>query len=83
MSDTIFTSEGCARPKLLDATHAAAFLEHLRSIGYAENTLRKKRPVTASFIRWAGCRKITIGTLHESHFAAFATVVSIIFCNFV
>jgi len=73
MSDTIFTSEGCARPKLLDATHAAAFLEHLRSIGYAENTLRKKRPVTASFIRWAGRRKITIGTLHESHFAAFAT----------
>lgn len=47
------------------------FLNHLRSAGYAERTLRKKRTVARAFIRWTRVEEIKLHELSESHVAAF------------
>ena len=55
----------------LQDTHVEAFFAHLRSAGYAERTLQKKRSVARSFARWTRRRKVAVDDLDESHGAAF------------
>ena len=52
-------------------THVNSFLSHLYTLGYAERTLRKKRPVAASFARWTVEKQLTLDGLNESHLTAF------------
>ena len=47
------------------------FLQHLRSAGYAERTLRKKRWALRRLARWAEGKGIAIADLHNRHAAAF------------
>lgn len=58
-------------PLGLLGTHVESFLEYLRSAGYAERTLRKKRWIAASFTQWTRGKQVAIGDLNESHVAAF------------
>jgi site-specific recombinase XerD len=51
--------------------HVDSFLTHLRTQGYAKRTLRKKRWITASFVRWAARRGLAVHELNESHLARF------------
>ena len=46
-------------------------LEHLRSAGYAERTLIKKRTVARAFGRWSKRKLITPAELNDSHARAF------------
>lgn len=69
--DSIFSSDGSLLPALLE-THVGSFLKHLRAAGYAERTLRKKRPIAASFARWIRHKQVAVRDLSESHIAAFA-----------
>jgi site-specific recombinase XerD len=55
----------------LFATLVSSFLTQLRSEGYAERTLRKKRSVAASFARWSEGKQLGMDDLNESHLAAF------------
>jgi len=55
---------------LLDV-HVEGFLGHLRSAGYAERTLRKKRSIVAAFARWLGREQIALDHLGDSDIAAF------------
>jgi hypothetical protein len=57
-------------PGLCD-THVSSFLTHLRSEGYAERTLRRKRSVAASFVRWTAAKHLGVDDLNDSHLAAF------------
>src|SRR6266699_2533528 len=57
---------------LLD-DHTEPFLKHLRDIGYAERTLRKKRTVAKAFARWASRKQIAGNDLTDGHIAAFAS----------
>lgn len=52
-------------PLLLD------FLEHLRSAGFAEKTLRDKRSILAPFIRWVRCNHVAFLDLGEAHLTTF------------
>ena len=47
------------------------FLKHLRTAGYAQRTLRKKRTVARAFARWTRRRQIAINDLNDGHIAAF------------
>jgi integrase/recombinase XerD len=58
-------------PQNLCQTHVDSFLSYLRTLGYAERTLRKKRPVAASFARWTVGKQLTLNDLNESHLSAF------------
>src|SRR5262245_18916205 len=49
------------------------FLQHLRDIGYAERTLRKKRTVARAFARWAKRKGIATINLNDAHVEAFVT----------
>ena len=51
--------------------HIEAFLEHLRTTGYAEETLRKKRWILTTFARWIKSKNIALAHLDESAIAAF------------
>ncbi|MDP2621812.1 MAG: tyrosine-type recombinase/integrase [Hyphomicrobiales bacterium] len=51
--------------------HIEAFLGHLRTAGYAERTLRKKRSIVAAFARWARREQIALDHLGDSDIAAF------------
>jgi site-specific recombinase XerD len=51
--------------------HVHSFLTRLRSLGYAERTLQKKRSVATSFARWTVGKQLTVGDLNESHLSAF------------
>jgi len=55
---------------LLD-THVESFLSHLRAAGYAERTVRKKRPIAASFVRWTKRKKVAVEDLSDAHVTAF------------
>lgn len=55
----------------LGECHVNSFLVHLRSKGYAERTLRKKRSVTTCFVRWTAVKQIGVQDLDESHLTAF------------
>lgn len=68
MTTDIF--EDSAPLGLLDL-HIEAFLGHLRTAGYAERTLRKKRFVVAAFARWARHEQIALDHLGDSDIAAF------------
>ena len=52
-------------------THVNSFLTYLRSKGYAERTLRKKRSISASFARWTVGKQLDVDDLNESHLTAF------------
>ena len=41
-------------------THVNSFLTHLRSKGYAERTLRKKRSISASFAQWTVGKQLVL-----------------------
>lgn len=68
--DSIFTSEDSRAPGLPE-TQAELFLKHLRAAGYAERTLRNKRPIVASFARWTRHKQVGVENLNESYIAAF------------
>lgn len=55
---------------LLDL-HAEGFLGHLRTAGYAERTLRKKRSILAAFARWSRGEQIALDHLGDSDIAEF------------
>ena len=48
-----------------------SFLTYLRTRGYAERTLCKKKSVIASFLRWTMEKQFTVDELNESHLFAF------------
>jgi integrase/recombinase XerD len=52
--------------------HIEPFLKHLRSAGYAERTLRKKRTVARAFSRWTIRKHIAVDDLNDDHIVAFA-----------
>jgi site-specific recombinase XerD len=52
--------------------HIEPFLKHLRSAGYAERTLRKKRTVARAFAQWTRQKQIAVDDLNDDHIAAFA-----------
>jgi integrase/recombinase XerD len=70
MSIHFVTSEGSRPSGLLDS-HVESFLEHLRAEGYAERTLRKKRPTVSSFVRWTRHKQVAVENVNESSIAAF------------
>jgi site-specific recombinase XerD len=55
----------------LDNSHISSFLTHLRTEGYAERTLRKKKSVIASFARWAAGKQLALADLSESILTTF------------
>ncbi len=69
---TAITSLSSSPPnkKLIDSL-ANSFLTDLRAHGYAERTLRKKKSVVASFLRWTMEKQFTVDELNESHLSAF------------
>ena len=62
--------EGGTPKRLLD-DHIEPFLKHLRSAGYAERTLRKKRTVAKAFARWTRRKQIAGNDLNDGHITAF------------
>jgi integrase/recombinase XerD len=62
--------QGETRQNLFD-DHIKLFLLHLHSAGYAELTLRKKRPILRSFARWAKRREIGVLDFNDRHVVAF------------
>lgn len=48
-----------------------SFLTYLRTRGYAERTLCKKKSVVASFLRWTMEKQFTVNELNESHLYAY------------
>lgn len=63
-------SEAGATENLLDK-QIEPFLNHLRSAGYAQRTLRKKRTVARAFARWTKRKQIAFNDLSDGHIAAF------------
>lgn len=55
----------------LSDTHINSFLTHLRSQGYAERTLRKKRSTVAAFARWTVEKQLDVDDLNASHLTTF------------
>lgn len=64
------TFEDGAPLGLLDF-HVEAFLGYLRTAGYAERTLRKKRSIMAAFAQWTRRERIALDQLSDSDIAAF------------
>jgi integrase/recombinase XerD len=62
--------QGETRQNLFD-NHIKLFLLRLHSAGYAELTLRKKRPILRSFARWAKRREIGVLDFNDRHVVAF------------
>lgn len=56
--------------------HVDAFISHLRAQGYAERTLRKKRTIVASFVRWVERQQVATTDLGDSHISAYANETS-------
>jgi site-specific recombinase XerD len=48
-----------------------AFLSHLRTAGYAERTLRKKRSIVTAFAQWTRRERIALDCLGDCEVAAF------------
>lgn len=69
-----FLSSSSPNKELLDSL-ANSFLTYLRARGYAERTLRKKKSVVASFLRWTMKKQFTVDELNESHLSAFVNQV--------
>ena len=66
------TSEAGTTEDLLD-NQIELFQKHLRTAGYAQLTLRKKRTVARAFVRWAKRKQITLNDLNDGHIAAFVS----------
>jgi integrase/recombinase XerD len=47
------------------------FIKHLRAVGYAERTLRKKKTVVRAFARWMKGKQIATDELSATHVAGF------------
>jgi site-specific recombinase XerD len=60
-------------PATLLEGHIELFLKQLRSAGYAETTLRKKRTVARAFAQWMRRRQIAVEDLKDDHLVAFVT----------
>jgi integrase/recombinase XerD len=58
-------------PSDLLNSHIAGFLGQLRTTGYAERTIRKKRLIVAAFARWMKFQRIALDHLVDSDIAAF------------
>lgn len=59
-------------PSDLLSVHVEDFLGQLRTAGYADRTLRKKRTVVSAFARWMKDHRITLGCLVDSDVVAFS-----------
>ncbi len=57
-------------PGLLDL-HVESFVDRLRAAGYARRSLRKRRYVANSFVRWTRNKQLAVRNLDESHVATF------------
>lgn len=69
-SDGSVESGGCLPSRLLDAD-VASFVSQLRAAGYAERTIRNRRSVAASFVRWTNRKKLSLTGLDESQVTLF------------
>jgi integrase/recombinase XerD len=58
-------------PLRLFDLHVEEFLEHLRTAGYTERTLRKKRSILAAFARWSRREQIALDHLGDADIAEF------------
>jgi site-specific recombinase XerD len=67
------STTGSGRTQRLLDDQIEPFLQHLRDIGYAERTLRKKRTVARAFARWAKRKGIATINLKDAHVEAFVT----------
>ncbi len=58
----------------LPARHIEAFLEHLRTAGYVDSTLRKKQRILTAFVRWmkGDCSSIRSSQTQRSATREFA-----------
>lgn len=63
------TADGVSQE--LPARHIEAFLDHLRTAGYADSTLRKKQRILTAFARWMKGQAIVLAHLDESAIGAF------------
>jgi integrase/recombinase XerD len=61
----------CSGPSDPLNSHVEGFITHLRAAGYAERTLKNKRPVIAAFTRWTKHKQFAFVDLNESHGLAF------------
>jgi site-specific recombinase XerD len=61
---------------LLDVQHVDAFVRALREAGYSERSVRSRRPVAVSFVRWSQRKRLTVSKIDESHVTAFLGRVS-------
>jgi site-specific recombinase XerD len=71
MTTNTFLASEDDPPMSLTDTHVGSFLQHLQAAGYAERTLRSKRSIAVSFVRWTRCEQISLEVLNESHMIAF------------
>lgn len=55
----------------LPTRHIEAFLEHLRTAGYADATIRKKQSILTAVARWMKGETIDLAHLDESEIGAF------------
>ena len=55
----------------LPERHIKAFIEHLRTAGYVDSTLLKKKIVLTAFARWMKGETIALAHLDESAVGAF------------
>lgn len=69
-SDRSVESGGGLPSRLLDAD-VASFVSQLRAAEYAERTIRKRRSVAASFVRWTNGKKLSLTDLDESQVTLF------------
>ena len=58
-------------PSDLLNSHIEEFLGQLRTAGYAERTIRKKRLIVAAFARWMKLQRIALDRLVDSDIVAF------------
>lgn len=65
------STTGSGRVQRLLDDQIEPFIQHLRDVGYAERTLRKKRTVARAFARWAHGKGIATIDLNQSHVDAF------------
>jgi integrase/recombinase XerD len=67
----LFAAPKEAQSNDLLSKHIEPFLNHLRAVGYAERTLRKKRTVAIAFAKWLKAHHIAKDDLSESQVSAF------------
>jgi len=68
-ADTMLASKDSPPRGELD-TYVEPFPRHLRTMGYAERTLRKKRTIVAAFVRWTKQEHVTLDNVQKAYIAA-------------